>query len=51
MRDIKDHKLNALPLTPFKQSRKPATLAEEKARSEKSLRSYNVNDGGGNDCA
>lgn len=51
MRDIKDHKTHALQLTPYKQLRKPATPATELEKSRKSLRVYNVNDGGGNDCA
>ena len=51
MRDIKDHKLNALPLTPYTQSRKPIVSAAERERNKNSLTRYNVNDGGGNDCA
>jgi hypothetical protein len=45
MRDIKHHKLNALPLTPYTQSRKPATPAAEKALSKKSMRRYFVGTG------
>lgn len=35
----------------YKHPRKPVARKEELEKSRKSLRSYNVNDGGGNDCA
>ena len=48
MRDIKDHKTNAMQLTPYKQLRKPVISGEERKRQKASLKVWKP---GGGDIA